>query len=193
MFHAPVKQLVAEQLLRECDMRNFVPQFIHHSKKGRKQMYIRKAQPKDIPGLNRLLGQVLLVHHQGRPDIFQATGKKYTDEELLRILKDEDRPVFVCADDNDEVAGYAFCILEDHTPDHQMQDILTMYIDDICVDENRRGQHIGSLLYRHVLEYTRSRGCYNVTLNVWECNPGARKFYEACGMKPLKTGMETVL
>ena len=156
-------------------------------------MIIRKAEPKDIPGLNRLLGQVLLVHHKGRPDIFKATGKKYTDEELLRILADEDRPVFVCVDENDEVAGYAFCILEDYTPAHQMQDILTMYIDDICVDENCRGQHIGSRLYRHVLDYARSRGCYNVTLNVWECNPGARKFYEACGMKPLKTGMETIL
>ena len=35
--------------------------------------------------------------------------------------------------------------------------------------------------------------CYNVTLNVWACNESARKFYEKCGLKPQKYGMETIL
>ena len=35
--------------------------------------------------------------------------------------------------------------------------------------------------------------CYNVTLNVWECNPTAKKFYEKCGLSVLKTGMEQIL
>ena len=36
-------------------------------------------------------------------------------------------------------------------------------------------------------------GCHNVTLNVWECNPGARAFYDTMGMTPLKTCLEQVL
>lgn len=36
-------------------------------------------------------------------------------------------------------------------------------------------------------------GFYNVTLNVWSCNPGAIKFYEAMGLVPQKIGMELVL
>ena len=156
-------------------------------------MKIRRAEKKDIGGLNRLLGQVLLVHHQGRPDLFQATGKKYTDEELEKLIQDDMRPIFVGVDESDEVMGYAFCVLEDHRPEHQMQDFLSLYIDDICVDEKCRGRHVGSRLYSYVLDYARAQGCHNVTLNVWECNPGARKFYEACGMKPFKTGMEMVL
>lgn len=72
-------------------------------------------------------------------------------------------------------------------------DVKTLYIDDICVDENARRQQIGTRLYEAVLAYARETGCYNVTLNVWACNPGAQAFYERCGMKPQKTGMEVIL
>ena len=44
-----------------------------------------------------------------------------------------------------------------------------------------------------VLAYAREAGCHDVTLNVWELNPGARAFYERMGMRPLKTCMETLL
>ena len=68
-----------------------------------------------------------------------------------------------------------------------------MYIDDICVDEKARGRHVGKAIYEHILAYARERGCYNVTLNVWNCNPGAMKFYEKLGLVPYKVGMETIL
>ena len=74
-----------------------------------------------------------------------------------------------------------------------MTDIKTIYIDDLCVDENLRGQHIGRALYDSVLAFAREQGCYNVTLNVWCCNEKAMKFYEACGLKPQKIGMEVIL
>ena len=61
------------------------------------------------------------------------------------------------------------------------------------MDEKSRGQHVGTALYQHVLAYARELGCYNVTLNVWTCNPGAQRFYEAMGMTPLKTCLEQVL
>lgn len=96
-------------------------------------------------------------------------------------------------DDNGFVAGHAFCIEKQELNNSVLTDIKTLYIDDICVDENHRGQHIGTMLYEHVKEYAKAGGFYNITLNVWECNPGARSFYESLGFKPQKTGMETVL
>ena len=72
-------------------------------------------------------------------------------------------------------------------------DFTSLYIDDLCVDENCRGKHVGSSLYREVLRYARMRKCYNVTLNVWSCNPSAMAFYEAMGLKPQKVGMEVLL
>ena len=34
-------------------------------------MKIRRAQEKDVEEINNLLCQVLMIHHNGRPDLFQ--------------------------------------------------------------------------------------------------------------------------
>lgn len=156
-------------------------------------MIIRRAAEKDIDGINRLLRQVLEVHHEGRPDLFKTGAKKYNDDELARILDDDGTPVFVAADEDGNVLGYAFCVFIQHSDDNILTEIKTLYIDDLCVDENIRGQHIGKSLYEYVLDFAKKSGCYNVTLNVWYCNENARKFYEKCGLVPQKIGMEKIL
>ena len=156
-------------------------------------MYIRRAELKDMSGINALLRQVLMVHHNGRPDIFKANAKKYTDEQLEEIIQDDRKPIFVCVDEAEEVLGYAFCIWQQHVDNEILTDIKTLYIDDLCVDEERRGQHIGKSLYEYVLAYAKENKFYNVTLNVWSLNESAMKFYEACGLVPQKVGMEHIL
>lgn len=158
-------------------------------------MNIRRAEEKDIEGINSLLRQVLMVHHKGRPDLFKANAKKYTDEQLKAILSNDLTPVFVAmgAEPEEKVLGYAFCIFRQNKDDNILTDIKTLYIDDLCVDESCRGQHIGKQIYEFVLEYAKASQCYNVTLNVWTCNESAVRFYEKCGLKPQKIGMEIIL
>ena len=156
-------------------------------------MHIRRAVEKDMEGINRLLRQVLEVHHNGRPDLFKGNAKKYTDEELKALLLDDSKPVFVGVDKEDNVLGYVFCVFQRHIDDNILTDIKTLYIDDLCVDENRRGEHIGKNLYEYVLNFAKEQDCYNVTLNVWACNESARRFYENCGLVPQKMGMEKIL
>ena len=154
---------------------------------------IRYAQKKDIPRLSELLGQVNLVHHNGRPDIFKPDVKKYTDNELKEIFSDDEKPVFVAVDTDENVIGYAFCMFLQQKNSNILTDIKTLYIDDLCVDEEKRGMHIGSKLYEYVINYAKQSGCYNVTLNAWSCNESAIRFYEKCGMVPQKIGMEKIL
>ncbi len=156
-------------------------------------MRIRRAKETDIKRIQDLLYQVCMVHHLGRPDLFRYGGRKYTEPQLREILNDEKRPIFVAENEEGLVTGYAFCILEQHKNDNVMMDMQTLYIDDLCVDEKLRGQHIGKTIYQAVLDYAREINCYNVTLNVWNCNPPAMRFYESCGLKPYKVGMETIL
>lgn len=153
---------------------------------------IRRAQEKDTKDILKLLVQVDMVHHNGRPDLFKGPATKYTAEQLSAMYSDDSRPIFVFEKD-DSVAGYAFCIFTQHKDDNVLTDVKTLYIDDICVDENCRGQHVGKALYDYVLDFARQSGCHNVTLNVWSCNPGAMKFYEKCGLTPQKICMEKVL
>lgn len=156
-------------------------------------MEIKRADTRHLSGLNSLLLQVLTVHHNGRPDLFKGNTRKYTDEQLIEMLKDDSKPIFVAVDENEKVLGYAFCCFIQHLNDNILTDIKTLYIDDLCVDENCRGQHVGKSLYDFVLDFAKKSGCYNVTLNVWTLNEGARKFYEKCGLVPQKIGMEKIL
>ena len=156
-------------------------------------MEIRRAKEQDMDGINELLMQVCLVHHKGRPDLFKYGAKKYTDDQLRELIADDQRPIFTAVDENGKVLGYAFCIFQQHLNNNILTDIKTLYIDDLCVDENIRGQHIGKSLYEYVLAFAREQKCYNVTLNVWSLNESAMKFYQSCGLKPQKIGMEILL
>ena len=156
-------------------------------------MVVRRAEEKDIPRILELLVQVDMVHHNGRPDLFKGPATKYNEEQLKAILPDDTKPVFVCVDEDGVVQGHAFCVHQQVVGDSVLTDIRTLYIDDICVDEQARGRHVGSALYDAVIAYAREQGFYNVTLNVWTCNPGAMKFYEAMGVLPQKICMEKIL
>lgn len=156
-------------------------------------MEIRRGNKGDLKGINALLEQVLMVHHNIRPDLFKANVKKYTDEELIDILADDTKPVFVAVDAENQVLGYAFCVFIRHEDDNILTPIKSLYIDDLCVDEKQRGKHVGKSLYDYVIDYAGKAGCYNVTLNVWNGNDNAMRFYEKCGLKPQKIGMERIL
>lgn len=152
---------------------------------------IRKASKEDIQRIMQLLHQVNMVHHVIRPDLFKPHTTKYNEQELVSLLSDDSKPIFVY--DDGEVRGYAFCQVSEVRDSLLLQDIKTLYIDDICVDEASRGKHVGRSLYEYVRSYALSIGCNNITLNVWEGNDAALQFYKNMGMKVQKTTMETVL
>ena len=153
---------------------------------------IRLALESDIPRLEDLLYQVHGLHAEGRPDIFIPGCKKYTADQLREILADPvNTPVFVAIADG-VLVGYCFCIRQVQTA-ASMQKISTLYIDDLCVDAAMRGKGYGKVLYDHAITYARDNGYYNLTLNVWACNPSAMRFYEKCGLTVQKVGMELVL
>lgn len=155
-------------------------------------MEIRLAQVGDIPGLIALLRQVGQVHHELRSDIFRPGTLKYDETALSKLLQEEKRPVFVAMDGN-FVAGYCFCVHKDYQGSGAHTDRRELYIDDLCVDEHRRGQGIASQLYRHVTAYAKNSGCSFITLNVWCGNDSAMHFYEKLGLRPRHIMMETPL
>jgi len=156
-------------------------------------MNIRLAEEKDIDSVIKLLTQVLNIHAKIRPDIFIGGTTKYTKEELMEIFNDANRPVYVAVDENDGVMGYAFCIKKEQPFSTNMVPFDSLFIDDLCVDQNIRGKHVGQKIFEHVKEEAKKMGCYEVTLNVWEGNDTARRFYEKMGMVPKETQMEFIL
>lgn len=153
---------------------------------------IRRGELKDIPEINNLLAQVLLVHHEGRPDLFKEIGRKYTDEELGELIKKTEDPIFVY-EENGKVLGHCFCQTVIHEERPATYAYKSLYIDDLCIDESARGKHIGKALYEYTKAFAKENGYYNVTLHAWECNPKAVGFYRHLGMKIQQYTMEEVL
>ena len=164
---------------------------------------IRRAEIKDISGIISLLHQVNMVHHVLRPDLFKPHTTKYNEQELEVLIGDDSKPIFVYDAESPRPNGgmasargqeeSKICMITEVKGDKLLQDIKTLYIDDICVEENARGKHIGKALYEYVRDYAQSIGCNNITLNVWDGNDAALSFYRNMGMKVQKTTMEIVL
>ena len=156
-------------------------------------MTIRKAQEKDISRIIELLGQVLQIHAEIRPDIFIPDNTKYTEQELAALLKDEKKPIYVAVNEEDVCMGYAFCQMKEQPFSNNMVQFQSLFIDDLCVDRFARGQHIGESLFDYVKQEAKRMGCYEVTLNVWAGNTSAEKFYEKMGMKTKERQLEYIL
>ena len=157
-------------------------------------MTIRLAQEKDIQKIIDLLQQVLEVHAKIRPDIFISGTTKYSFEDVREMLDNEIKPIYVAADENDEALGYAICEIKETPADATNKvKFKEIYIDDLCVDEKARGQHVGQQLFEHVKSEAKRMGCYEVTLAVWTGNDRAEAFYERLGMKTKERIMEFIL
>ena len=156
-------------------------------------MNIRRAGEKDIPRLIELLQQVLDIHAKIRPDIFISGTTKYTNDELLQMILDDTNPIYVAVDEKDLCMGYAFCQLREQPFSNNMVPFTSLFIDDLCVDQSLRGQHIGESLFEFVKAEAKRLGCYEVTLNVWAGNTSAEHFYEKMGMKTKERQMEYIL
>ena len=100
----------------------------------------RRANKNDIKRIIELLHQVNMVHHVIRPDLFKPNTTKYDEQELETLLNDDSKPIFVY--DDGEVQGYAFCQITEVKDHKLLENVKTLYIDDICVDEHARGKHI---------------------------------------------------
>ena len=79
--------------------------------------------------------------------------------------------------------GYAFCQMQEQPFSTNMVPFKSLFIDDLCVDQQARGQHIGESLFEYVKQQAKEQGCYEVTLNVWAGNTPAEHFYEKTGMR----------
>ena len=156
-------------------------------------MDIRRAEEKDIPRILELLGQVLQIHADIRPDIFIPGTTKYTAGELAELLQNEERPIYVAVNEEDECLGYAFCQLKEQPFSNNMVPFRSFFIDDLFVDQRTRGQHVGESLFDYVKAEAKRMGCYEVTLNVWAGNTSAEKFYEKMGLKTKERQMEYIL
>ena len=142
-----------------------------------RELTIRTAGLRDIPRILELLRQVNNVHHDIRPDLFVKYKTKYEAEELALLMGKPDAAIFVAEDAARHVYGYLFALIR-ASKGSNLVPHKSLYIDDLCVDAAARGMGIGSFLLDRAKAYAKSIACDSITLNVWQGNDPAQRFYE---------------
>lgn len=150
---------------------------------------IRLANKNDTNALLALLGEVLSIHAECRPDIFKVGTTKYSESDIHDLIKNPLSPIYVY-EDNGVVVGYAFCEIKEQIETSVLKPYKYLYIDDLCVKSSCRGLGIGRALYNYVKGEAERFNCTRITLNVWNNNENALAFYKALGLNALKTTME---
>lgn len=153
-------------------------------------MTVRRAENKDIPFIEKALGEICLYHHNGRPDLFRDSGVKYTAAQLEEVIRDQ---IVLVALDGDEPCGYVIALPKRYDGESARCKYSSIYVDDlyVCADKRRKGA--GRLLMQEVFSLAKAGGCYDVTLNVWEFPGSAMEFYKSLGMTPMAHTMEIIL
>ncbi|MDR2686510.1 MAG: GNAT family N-acetyltransferase [Oscillospiraceae bacterium] len=152
---------------------------------------VRPARKEDHPAVERLLRQIAQLHADLRPEIFRPAGRKYDTERYYGLLQDTDTPILVAENREGEVLGYAMLQVKSVGENHPVLLPRTfLYIDDLCVDGDARGQGIGAALMQGVRALAKSRGIGKIELNVWECNEAAMRFYERLGFQTQRRELE---
>lgn len=153
---------------------------------------VRRAKLSDAEKVSDLYCQISQLHHEGRPDIFKPAFRKYTQNEFMELICMKEFAVLVAEDEGGIVHGYAFCKIRCFESSI-IEPYKALYIDDICVDRESRGQHVGKALFEAVKELASELNCDNIELNVWEFNESAIRFYEKMGMTTQRRCMELKL
>ena len=97
-------------------------------------MNIRRAHEKDIPRLIRIVRAGASDPCRYQTGYFIPGTTKYTNEELAEMIKDDTKPIYVAADDDDVCMGYAFCQIRQQPFSNNMVPFTSLFIDDLCVD-----------------------------------------------------------
>jgi GNAT superfamily N-acetyltransferase len=132
---------------------------------------IRPATPADVPTILRFVRD--LATFEREPDAVEATAPMLLDALFGAAPAAET----VIAEGADGPVGFAlfFHNFSTWTGRHGL------YLEDLYVTPDARGQGVGAALLRHLAALALDRGCARFEWSVLDWNEGAVRFYRALG------------
>ena len=138
---------------------------------------LQLARPEDRAAIEGLAQQVHALHVQWRPDIYAPASELWPQDRFDAAVADR---LLFTAKVEETVVGYV--LLKVRTYDmvgHTKRKVLV--VDEICVDETRRNQGIGTEMMIEVRAIANAFGCTDLQLGVYPQNDDAVGFYQKCG------------
>ena len=144
---------------------------------------IRRATRADIPALGRLAALLVKVHYDLDPKRFIPLSPQTPERYGAFLGSQLDRPniVVLVAEQDGQMAGYAYAGLEDY--DYMALRGPAGALYDIVVDPAHRRRGVGKLLLEAVLSELKARGAPRVVLSTAEGNDAAQRLFAASGFR----------
>lgn len=150
---------------------------------------LQLARPEDRATIEVLAQQVHRMHIQWRPDIYAEAEQLWPVDRFDAAVAQ--RQLFTATLD-ERIVGYVLVKIRDYDIlGHTKRRVLL--IDEICVDESKRNQGIGTEMMSEVRVIGRAFGCTDMQLGVYPQNNEALAFYQKCGFRIRSIDMQTKL
>ena len=147
---------------------------------------LQLARPEDRSDIEVLAQQVHRMHVAWRPDIYELADEMWPQSRFDDAISQRQ---LVVAKEEDTVVGYVVVKIRDYnTTGHVRRKVLL--VDEICVDESRRNQGIGTEMMIAVRAIAKAFGCTDMQLGVYPQNNEALAFYQKCGFRIRSINMD---
>lgn len=157
-------------------------------------MFIRQANEKDLIGIQDLIQQVHDLHVENKPTYYKASNELFSMKDLEQVLGSDQEELLVAENQQGMLIGYVKSKILEVGENHPiMKPRKILYIEDLCVDKEHRGQGIGKALMEEIVAYGKEQKVNSIELMVWEFNEAAKEFYEKYGMSTRSRRLEMLL
>lgn len=155
---------------------------------------IRKAAASDYPGVSLLMDELHQMHVEARPDVYRALQPRMEKQEFVALLETDKRYLYVAESvSKGDILGYGSAQLSLIQGVELLLDRKMLYINELVVGSDGRGQGTGKKLMHALIELGRELQADSVELTVSTFNTGAQAFYEQMGLAVRSSRMEYIL
>jgi ribosomal protein S18 acetylase RimI-like enzyme len=144
------------------------------------ELRVREATAADLPRIVELIAQ---LYSDPTQEDYGAARARY-EAAFAEIIADRRQTLFV-ADLSGAVVGSLVLII---VPNLTRRGRPYGIIENVVVDANRRGAHIGEAMMDHAIATAREAGCHKVALMSRVERKDAHRFYERLGFAPAHVG-----
>ncbi len=158
------------------------------------RIQIRKAAAPDYPGVSLLMDELHQMHVEARPDVYRALQPRMEKQEFVSLLETDKRYLYVAESvGTGDILGYGSAQLSLIQGVELLLDRKMLYINELIVGSDGRGQGTGKKLMHALIELGRELQADSVELTVSTFNTGAQAFYEQMGLAVRSSRMEYIL
>jgi ribosomal protein S18 acetylase RimI-like enzyme len=147
------------------------------------ELLVREACDQDILSIIELRKELDDNHAELMPNLF-SNAYSYSDDDVRSYFSSDKSMVYVVEDQKTNITLGYFILRRECVEERLIYKAKSMlYVNDICVRKDYRGQGIGKYIFNYIIETARKHGFDTVELNVFAANVRAVQLYESIGMK----------